>query len=544
MKHFRLAGFRNPIAGIMLLAGLFLSPLAAAAPNGQETATREFQKTLPYTAGQTVSVESKFGEIRIHGSDSREVAISATIHSQAGSQGEAEKFAESVRIDVQQEASGISVRTVVPSEPSFVIRIGRKNSYSVDYDIGVPEDAKLWVKNAFGDVDVRGVHGWSDLETSHGQLNVRGGGSAKLTNAFGSIEADDLGGNLTVTNSNGTVTVSTIQGAVELKDRFGSITVRNVNGMVTISGGNAPVDLTDAGNSKVNNSFGSVNVRNIHGSLTVSNNNGSIDVNTVSGSADINGSFGSITFANVGGYVNCTASNGRVTGGPTGADVYVRTTFGDVSLEEVSGGVDVEDSNGSITAREVKGKSTLKTSFGAIEASGLRKNVKATTGNGRISLTDVGGDAYAKTSFGAVTVQRVNGQLTIENSNGLVTASSVKGDATARTSFGAVTLDDISGSITVDNQNGAVMLSADRISTLCKHITVKTSFAPIQVRLPEGAGYNVTAHTSFGRISSDLPVTSSGQLGGDSLSGKIGNGGCTLALTNSNGSIEILKLSK
>ena len=26
--------------------------------------------------------------------------------------------------------------------------------------------AKLWVKNNFGNVDVRGVHGWSDLETA------------------------------------------------------------------------------------------------------------------------------------------------------------------------------------------------------------------------------------------------------------------------------------------------------------------------------------------------------------------------------------------
>jgi hypothetical protein len=107
-----------------------------------------------------------------------------------------------------------------------------------------------------------------------------------------------------------------------------------------------------------------------------------------------------------------------------------------------------------------------------------------------------------------------------------------------------VTLEDIAGSITVDNQNGAVVLSAARQSPACKNITVKTSFSPIQVRLPDTAGYNLSAHTSFGRINSELPVTSTGQLGGDSLSGKIGNGGCTLSLTNSNGNIDILRLSK
>ncbi|MGB9510288.1 MAG: DUF4097 family beta strand repeat-containing protein, partial [Candidatus Acidiferrum sp.] len=132
----------------------------------------------------------------------------------------------------------------------------------------------------------------------------------------------------------------------------------------------------------------------------------------------------------------------------------------------------------------------------------------------------------------------------IENSNGPVSASGVRGDASAKTSFGSVTLEEIVGSITVDNQNGTVTVSATRSSSGCKNVSLKTSFAPMQVRLPAGAGYDVNARTSFGHISSDLPVTATGTLGGDSLNGKIGNGGCTLSLTNSNGNIEIAKVSK
>ncbi len=125
--------------------------------------------------------------------------------------------------------------------------------------------------------------------------------------------------------------------------------------------------------------------------------------------------------------------------------------------------------------------------------------------------------------------------------NGRVSLNDVGGEASAKTSFASVTLEDVGGSITVDNQNGAVMLSEARTSSGCKSINAKTSVAPIQVRLREGSNYNVAARTSFGRISSELPVTSSGVLGGDSLNGKIGNGGCTLSLTNANGNIEILK---
>jgi hypothetical protein len=543
MSFFRADNSLGKYGPALLIACAFALP-APAANLGQDSTTREFQKTLPLAAGQTLSIENKFGDIRIHGENSHEAAISATIRSQGGSQSQSEKFAESVKIEVTQDAHGITVRTVAPSDNPLVFRVGHKNSYSVDYDIAVPSDAKLWVKNAFGNVEIRGVHAWNDVENSHGQLTVRDVGAGKLTNSFGAVEAEGVGGDLTVVNSNGTVTASAVKGIVDIKDRFGSISIRNIQGSVTIVGGNGPVDLTDAGNAKVNNSFGPVSARNIHGTLSVSNSNGSIEANTVSGSADLNSSFGAITFANVSGHVKCTANNGRVAGGPSGEDVYVRNSFGEVSLEQISGGVEVENSNGAIKVHEIKGGATLNTSFGAIEASGLRKGVRATTGNGRIFLTDVGGDTFAKTSFGAVTIQRVNGNLTIENSNGQVTASSVKGDATARTSFAAVALDDISGHITVENQNGAIMLTAARTSQGCKNISAKTSFSPIQVRLAENAGYTLTARTSFGRINSELPITTVGQVGGDSLNGKIGTGECTLSLTNTNGNIEILKLVK
>jgi DUF4097 and DUF4098 domain-containing protein YvlB len=387
------------IAVFALALALLAIPALAANP-AQDTATRNFQKTLTLGANQTLAMENKFGEVHIHGENSREVKISATIRVQATTQTEAEHNADQIKIEVSQDAEGIKVRTAYPDQHSWYIRVGKGPSYSVDYDIAVPSDAKLWLRNNFGNVEVRSVRGWADVENGHGKLELRDSGAAKLTNSFGQVDVNGADGNLTVVNNNGAVTVSTVKGTVDVKDRFAAITVSNVQGAVSVSGGNGAVEISDAGAATVSNSFGSVNARNIHGDLKVSNHNGSIDANTVSG------------------------------------------------------------------------------------------------------------------------------------------------NTTANTSFGPVTLGDMGGSIAVDNQNGSVVLSAARQSSTCKNITVKTSFSPIQVRLPESAGYNLSARTSFGRINSELPITTSGPLGGDSMNGKIGNGGCTLSLTNSNGNIDILKLSK
>src|SRR5207247_9551779 len=157
------------------------------------------------------------------------------------------------------------------------------------------------------------------------------------------------------------------------------------------------------------------------------------------------------------------------------------------------------------------------------------KGNRETDGNGAITLAD-SGDTYAKTSFGSVLIERVNGNLTVENNNSSVTARNVKGDANVRTSFAGVTLDGIGGKISVDNQNGGIAVTASRPTSGCRDILLKTSFSSIRVQVPQGLGYNLTAHTSFGRISSELPVTSTGSNGGDTLNGTIGSGGCLLQL--------------
>jgi DUF4097 and DUF4098 domain-containing protein YvlB len=106
------------------------------------------------------------------------------------------------------------------------------------------------------------------------------------------------------------------------------------------------------------------------------------------------------------------------------------------------------------------------------------------------------------------------------------------------TSFSGVTLENIAGKIRVNNQNGAIDVTA-LSSSSCRDIVLRTSFSHIAVRVPANAGYKVNARTSFGHINTELPVTATGTMGSDSLNGTIGNGACSLDLTNSNGNIEI-----
>lgn len=538
-------GMQRYVAMAGALCAMFLATqrLVLAANPGQEQVSKDFQKAMTLGAGQSVSVEHKFGEVRVHGESGHDVKISATIRVQASSREEAQSFADKIQIEVDQTSEGVRVKTVYPDEGKrWYIRIGKSPSYSVNYDIGMPADAPLNVRTSFGNTDISGIHANADIDNSHGTVTARDVGTARLNDSFGSIELTGAAGNSSVTDTNGSVQVSDVKGTLEVRNRFGNVTAHNIQGSATITGGNGAVELTDAASGSITNSFASVTVRNIHGDLAVHDNNGNVEIATIAGAADITNSFGNVTLSDVHGRVTCTTSNGRVKASAlTGSSVAIRDSFGNIELDTVSGALDAETSNGRITVRDARGSVTLKTSFGSIDAANIPKGVRATNANGAITLADIGGDTYAKTSFGSVLIERVNGNLEVEDSNGSVTARNVKGDARVRTSFSGVTLDGIGGRISVDNQNGGISVTAARPASGCRDILLKTSFSSIRVQIPSGLGYNLTAHTSFGRISSELPVTSTGSIGGDTLNGTIGSGGCLLQLNNGNGSIEIAK---
>ena len=537
--------FRHYLLLVACASFLFSSaptPMAAAANPGQQEVSRDFQKTLTLGSGQSFRIENKFGEVRLHGESGREVKISATIRVQAGSREEAESYSQKIRIEVEQAGDGVRVRTIYPSDEQKWFHFGKNTSYSVNYDIALPSDAPLFVKNDFGSVTSNGVHGKSDIDNSHGSLTVRDSGPARLNNSFGSIELAGAAGDTFINDNNGSVQASDVKGTLRLSNRFGSITVRNIQGAADITGGNGAVTLSDAGSATVTTSFGSADVRNIRGDLTLHDNNGNLEIASVGGSAILSNSFGNVIFSDVKGRLECTTNNGRVKGTTLGGNaVAIRNSFGNIELDNIAGTLDAHTSNGKITVHDARGIVTLETSFGAIEASNIPKGIRATTGNGGIVLTDIGADAYAKTSFGSILVERVNGNLRAEDSNGSVTARNVKGDTGVNTSFSGVTLESIGGRVTVDDQNGAIFVAATHPASGCHDISLKTSFSSIQVRIPDGVGYNVSARTSFGRITTDLPVTATGSLGGDSLNGTIGSGGCQLQLTNANGNIEITK---
>ncbi len=324
--------------------------VAFAAAARREEHTKDFARTLALGAGERVSIENRFGDVTVRGMSQRDVNIKAVIRVQAGSQEEARKWADQVEVKVDQGGGILSVRTVYPEKKDAI-------SFSVSYDITMPDSAPLEVNNKFAATSVADVKSDVSIRSSHGKVLARyGRGKWQIENAFGSVEALSNQGDVTVNNSHGAVTVNDASGAVSVKNRFAAVTVAKAGKDLVVTNQNGPVEARSvSGRAEVTTSFAHINLENVSGAVTVHNRNGGV----------------------------------KLRGAENGA--RVDTSFASVTAEEVSGAIDVNSRHGQIAVSGLKGKCAplyLKTEFGAIRVSlpaGASYNAAAKTSFGHIA---------------------------------------------------------------------------------------------------------------------------------------------------------------
>ncbi|HEY5906775.1 MAG TPA: hypothetical protein VIZ31_01960, partial [Vicinamibacteria bacterium] len=129
---------------LLALALLAVSLAHPAAARSREEFQREFNRTLTLRSGQKVELDHSNGSLVVRGQAGSELRIAATIRVSAATKAEAERYSAAVEIRVAEAADAVRVRTVYP-EGRF-----KDVSFSVDYDVVMPEGAPLQASNAFG----------------------------------------------------------------------------------------------------------------------------------------------------------------------------------------------------------------------------------------------------------------------------------------------------------------------------------------------------------------------------------------------------------
>ena len=207
----------------------------------REEYRRDFRKSAALPSGRTFRIESQFGRISVHAQPKNEVAIQATIRCSADTAAEARHCAEQIQIAVEENSSGVSVRTDYPRET------GRRNlSYAVDYDIAMPDTAPLDLRNRYGSADVTNLHASATITSGNGSVSfLNGRGRQRIENTFGMVEVRKNEGDVTINNSGSPTIAADVTGAIEITNRYGEVRVTNAGRSVGIHSENSNVQVSN-----------------------------------------------------------------------------------------------------------------------------------------------------------------------------------------------------------------------------------------------------------------------------------------------------------
>lgn len=176
---------------------------------------RKWSRTFPLgSRTQPVSVDNRFGTLRVLTWDREEARIEITITAKARSESEAGELAEEVDIRTSGADKGISVSTRFAEGRSVLGRRGQ--SVCIDMTVTLPSTQPLKASNKFGNLVLPDYRGPVDLTSHFGKLQA---GELSAVNRidveFGSLDVEGMTGG---------------EGKVDIE--FSKGTIRNLGGQV------------------------------------------------------------------------------------------------------------------------------------------------------------------------------------------------------------------------------------------------------------------------------------------------------------------------
>ncbi len=177
---------------------LFLFIFILSTPLFSTEIEETFKKTIPVESATLLSIENRNGSIKVLTWDKDEIGITAHKQVRAGSREEAIELMEQLQIGIEVHDDEIEVLTEYPDKRrgkkggffSWLMGNSLSTSYSVSYEIKVPEKFDINARSTNGRVEALDCNGRIRLETTNGKVIAENiSGSVRCSTTNGSINA-------------------------------------------------------------------------------------------------------------------------------------------------------------------------------------------------------------------------------------------------------------------------------------------------------------------------------------------------------------------
>jgi DUF4097 and DUF4098 domain-containing protein YvlB len=247
-------------------------------------------KSVP--ADARITIRNGRGDINVRPSDDAQIRISGKKYAKAWNEGDAQKIADRVGVEIVKNGDGYEVR---PTEPG-----SGGSRLSLDLDVAVPKKAALTVRNEKGSITVADMARPVSVTNGNGDIEVRGtAGDVDITTRKSDIKVSDTNGNIKISGHGGDINVSSATGGLTIEGEFyGAIRADKVAKGVRFVSQRTDLTLSQLaghmeagpGSLEIYDAPGNLSVR-TQDDITLENAGGKVKIDNRRGNVDVRFSF-------------------------------------------------------------------------------------------------------------------------------------------------------------------------------------------------------------------------------------------------------------
>ena len=167
---------------------------------------------------------------------------------------------------------------------------------------------------------------------------------------------------------------------------------------------------------------------------------------------------------------------------------------------------------------------SVATKLGTVSADGLLVGVLEDS-----SVSTVSGSLVTDGTRGRLSANTVSGEVVVRDHGGPIKLNSVSGELAASGELSLVQANTVSGALSLDVTTGSSSVTATTVS------------GDVTVRLPEGKGLHVKAHSVSGRLVVDGEEHKGASFGQRSVDLATGDGACFVSASTVSGHVTVLR---
>lgn len=220
---------------------LFLLTLfVAVSSTYAEEATKRVAKNFKINSDTRIDIDNKYGNIIINRWDKNEFDLKVEIEAKGKNESKTQKILDAISIDISDRISSgnLSIETEIDN-------ISGNSSFSINYEITMPNTNPLRLKNSFGSVYMGSYQGDLNVEVKYGQFQAE-----DLENADVHIEF-----------SNSRCEIETLKSG-KLDLRYSKMAIEEM-GDIEIASQFSELEIEDAGAIKLDGRYGNFEMENV-----------------------------------------------------------------------------------------------------------------------------------------------------------------------------------------------------------------------------------------------------------------------------------------